>query len=98
MDYLTSFSQIFSSLSGLSFIVGVVLLYKTGALEFLINLKKNGNGDNNQLKELIEKVDLLGSNHIEHISVKLDKVIENTIKEIVLLETIILDLKNDRKL
>lgn len=96
MDYLTSFSQIFSSLSGLSFIVGVVLLYKTGALEFLINLKKNGNGNGQQekqLKELSEKIEALSGNHLEHISQKLDKVIENTTKEIIFLE----DIRNEIK-
>ena len=93
MDYLTYFSQIFSSLSGLGFIIGVVILYKMGLLEFLVNLKKNGNGDNKQIKELSEKIEALGGNHLEHLNNKMDKLIENTTKELIFLE----DIRNELK-
>ena len=65
MDYLNYFSQIFSSLSGLGFIIGVVVLYKLGVLEFLINIKKNGNGNGKKdIEEIKTQIELLGTNHL----------------------------------
>lgn len=79
MDYLTYFSQIFSSISGLGFIIGAVILYKTGFLEFILNLKKNGNGNGNekQLKELSEKIEALGGNHLHTLEEMLRDMKEN---------------------
>lgn len=97
MEYIKYFSAIFSSISGLGFIIGIVILYKIGLLQFLIDLKKNGkngNGDNKQLQELKDKFDLLSENELHHISEKLDKIVENTTKEIVYLD----DIRNEIKL
>ena len=93
MDYLNYFSQISSSLSGLGFVLILILLYKTGVLEFILSIKKNGNGDNKQLKELSEKIEALGGNHLEHLNNKMDKLIENTTKELIFLE----DIRNELK-
>lgn len=55
MDYFEWFAKVFSSLSGLGFLVGVIVLWKVGLLEFLLNFKKkNGNGTEHRIEDLEE--------------------------------------------
>ena len=52
MEYLESLLKIFNGLSGLGFLVVLLILYKSGLLGFLI--KRNGNGQQKQIDELHE--------------------------------------------
>ena len=95
MEYIKEFSSIIGSLGGLGFLVGVILLYKTGLLEFLLALKKNGkNGNGKELQELKEQIELMGENHLHDISIQIKELNEMMIKhnteEIIVLR----DIKN----
>ena len=69
MEYLDYFSKAFSSLSGLGFLVGIVVLWKTGLLEFIINLKKNGK--NGEVAELKDEIKNIKENHLHEINERL---------------------------
>ena len=92
MEYIQEFSSIFGSLGGLGFLIGVIALYKTGLLEFLLNFKKNGNGK--ELHALKEQLSLLEENHLHDIAVQIKELNEMMIKhnteEIIVLR----DIKN----
>ena len=84
INYTDYISQIFTGLSGIGFFIGIIILYKTGILEFLKQWKKNGkNGDST-----IKAIEEMKENHLHEISQKLDKIISNTEKEIYILEDI----------
>lgn len=95
MEYLEFFSKIFSSIGGLGFLIGLVILYKVGLLEFLIAWKKNGKNGNKNIEEIKTQIDILEGNHMHEIKEILNQIrndgIEtksNTQKEIFLLEDI----------
>lgn len=73
MEILSSLSNITSPLILGIIIVGVIAMYRTGTLQYL--LSKNGNG-NNEISELKEQITMLGDNHLHELSEKLDKIIE----------------------
>ena len=84
INYTDYISQIFTGLSGIGFFIGIIILYKTGILEFLKQWKKNGkNGDST-----IKAIEEMKENHLHEISQKLDRIISNTEKEIYILEDI----------
>ena len=84
INYTDYISQIFTGLSGIGFFIGIIILYKTGILEFLKQWKKNGkNGDST-----IRAIEEMKENHLHEISQKLDRIISNTEKEIYILEDI----------
>jgi hypothetical protein len=67
MDYFEWFAQLFSSLSGLGFLVGITFLWKVGLLEFLLKWKKNGNG----LEKLEKQVEEIHTNHLHEVKERL---------------------------
>ncbi len=64
-------STILQGANSIVFIIGLLLLWKTGLLKWLIELKKNGNGNgvSKQLKTIQE-------NHLHDLAQKLDRIIE----------------------
>lgn len=89
MEYLNQFANVFSGLSGITFLIGIIILYKVGLLQFLLDLKKNGkNGNGKELQELKNQVEMLGENHLHEIAQKLDIIKTNSQIEIELLRDI----------
>ena len=70
MEYLEYFSKIFGSIGGLGFLVGIIILYKIGLLEFLADWKKNGKNGNSLKAEMED----LKENHLHTFGEKLDKL------------------------
>ena len=93
MEYIKSILDIFSGIGGITGLLALILLYKTGFLEFLLNLKKNG-GNGNGLKELKDQITELEGNHLHDIAVQIKELNEMMIKhnteEIIVLR----DIKN----
>ena len=55
MEYIEQIATVFSSIGGLGFLIGVIVLWKVGLLEFLLNIKKNGNGKQDEInRDLFE--------------------------------------------
>ena len=73
MDYFEWFSKIFSSLSGLGFLIGIILLWKTGLLEFILNLKKNGKNNAEHRIQDLEK-------HAEVANAEMKEVKESLVR------------------
>ena len=89
MEYLAYFKDI-SSIIQLVVIAGVIIvLYKNGVLGFLLN--KNGNG--NDGKKALEEIKEIKENHLSHLEVKMDKLIEISQEVLILIR----DIKNDTK-
>lgn len=80
------FTQLSGGVSSIGFVVLLILLHKSGVLKMILN-NKNGH-ENGQIKELKDQIAGLEQNHLEHLSQKLDKIIENSTKELLLLEDI----------
>lgn len=54
MEYpIDIFSKIFGSLGGVGFLVGIIILWKTGLLQYLLEIKKNG-GKNDTAKKICD--------------------------------------------
>lgn len=88
MEYIEQISNIFSSIGGLGFLIGVVVLWKVGLLEFLLNIKKNGNGKQEEInRELFKHAEVANEEMsgiktmLAVISEKLDRI-EDDIKDI----------------
>lgn len=84
MEYLTLFKDVFSSLSGLGFFIGIIVLWKTGLLDYLLKLKKNGNGDyHKRFDELKAEVKEIKENHLHELK---ERLIALEVKVDILLE------------
>lgn len=70
MEYFDLFLKAFNSLSGAGFLIGIIVAWKTGLLQYLTEIKKNGNNGNgkNELQQHIneETKDTL-KDHSEHL-------------------------------
>jgi len=101
MEYLEFFSKVFSSIGGLGFLIGLVILYKIGLLQFLVAWKKNGAGNNEEVESIKGEIKILEENHLHEIKDLLKDIKTNTDKEIFLLEDsrqILKELQNKLKL
>lgn len=82
MDYIELIYKLANGLAGTGFLIGIILLWKTGLLEFLINLKKNGNG---KLQEYINAdVKETLRDHTEHLMIANQEmgIIKNSLQNI----------------
>lgn len=88
MEYVEQITTIFSSIGGLGFLVGVIVLWKVGLLEFLLNIKKNGNGKQDEInRELFKHAEVANfemgkvTTALALINQKLDRI-EDDIKDL----------------
>ena len=82
MEYINFFRDIFSSLSGLGFLVGIIVLYKTGLLGYLLTLKKNGNGNYQAQIDELKKHTAVANQEMEEVKNNLVSI--NTKLEIIM--------------
>ena len=85
MDIFDLLTKIGGGLSGFGMFAGIFIAWKTGLLDYLLKLKKNGNGSG-KLQEIDEKIELLSNNHLHEtnetllrIERRLEDIAENTI-------------------
>ena len=76
MDLFTLLKDVFSTLGGFGFLVGIIVLYKTGVLNFLLEWKRNGSKNGNLGKEIIDRLEELEINHLHGVSDGLKRVEE----------------------
>lgn len=81
MDNLEPLLKIFSGVSGITGIIIIIILYKIGLLDFLIKIKKNGNGRTDQRIIDLEKHADIANGEMGKIYSRLGKI-ENDISEI----------------
>ena len=69
MNYLTPIIQILTGIGIFGLFLGMIIAWKTGLLSFVLNLKKNGNGDAQKLLEttLSQFAQNLETNHLAHL-------------------------------
>ena len=48
MDYLSNIKDIVAGIGSAGFLIGIIIAWKTGLLSYILNLKKNGNGNGYQ--------------------------------------------------
>lgn len=71
IEWLSSLSAITSPVILTIIIAGVIAMYRTGTLQYL--LSKNGNG-NKEMGELKEQITMLKNNHLHELAEKLDDI------------------------
>ena len=69
MNYLTPIIQILTGIGSVGVMIGLIIVWKTGLLSYILNLKKNGNGDTQKSLEttLAQFAQNLESNHLAHL-------------------------------
>ena len=69
MNYLTPIVQILTGIGLFGLFLAIIISWKTGLLSFILNLKKNGNGDAQKSLEttLAQFAQNLESNHLVHL-------------------------------
>ena len=79
MEILSSLSAITSPIILTIIIVGVIAMYRTGTLQYLLSKNGNGGKEMNGSKEIIElkeQIAAIQNNHLHTLSEKLDDVKE----------------------
>lgn len=56
MDIIDVLTKLFSGLSGLSLFIGLFIAWKTGFLDFVIKIKKNGSGSYRRFDDIDKKL------------------------------------------
>ena len=74
MEFFSIFKEVSSLIQWVIFTLIVVILYRNGILQLLLN--KNGNGKHKELEELKEQIAEMNENHLHEINNKLDKIVE----------------------
>ena len=71
MNYLTPIIQILTGIGSVGVLIGFLVVWKTGLLSYILNLKKNGNGNGDAQKSLettlAQFVQNLENNHLAHL-------------------------------
>lgn len=74
MDWFDYILKLTSSLGGLGFFVGIIIAYKIGLLDFVLKLKKNGNGVSEHRIEDLEAHAKIANDEMREIRDRLGRI------------------------
>src|SRR3990167_9246709 len=82
MEYLDLIKSFFSGLGGVGFLAGVLIVWKTGLLKDIIDIKKNGkNGNGSHLEEPFKQLAETANHNLTKLTEKFAEHTESDARE-----------------